>query len=143
MGLYEQDFYGWVQQQAALLKAGKLDELDTEHLLEEIEGMGKSEERGIESRLIALLAHLLKWQWQPDLRGKSWEATIRVQRHDIGKVLAKNPSLKSKVPDLFVEAYGSARLEAGYQTGYTEVAFPEGCPYTLEQALDPEFWPET
>ncbi|WP_338070450.1 DUF29 domain-containing protein [Bathymodiolus platifrons methanotrophic gill symbiont] len=74
---YNTDFYGWTQEQAALLKAGRLSDLDIDNLLEEVETMGRSEKRELDSRLTVLLIHLLKWQYQPVRRGRSGQLTIR------------------------------------------------------------------
>ena len=78
--LHEQDFYAWTQEQAALLKFGRLAELDVQHLIEELENMGASEKRELISRLEILLIHLLKWQYQPALQSRSWLLTIEEQR---------------------------------------------------------------
>ena len=81
--LHESDFYRWTHEQAALLRERRLDELDTEHLIEELWDMGASQERELESRLAVLLAHLLEWRFQLERRGKSWWATIKEQRFRI------------------------------------------------------------
>ena len=95
--LYDRDFFEWTQCNAALLRAGQLDQADIEHIAEEIEDMGKSQRRALESRLEVLLAHLLKWRFQPDYRGPSWEATIELQRHKLAKLLKEMPDRKSVV----------------------------------------------
>lgn len=140
--LYETDFYGWTQQQATLLKDGRLTDLDVMHLMEEIEFMGGSERRELESRLEVLFMHLLKWKFQPSHQGKSWELTIKEQRRKISRHLEKNPSLKSKMPEIVQEAYGDAMLSAARETGFDENLFPEKMPWTLQQALDADFLPE-
>lgn len=84
---YDTDFYLWTQQQATLLRQGHFSELDTTHLVDEIEDMGRSEKRELENRLIVLLVHLLKWRFQPDRRGNSWSATMKRQRLDIEDLL--------------------------------------------------------
>jgi Domain of unknown function DUF29 len=112
MSIYHHDFYTWTHEQAALLKEGRLDELDIEHLIEELEDIGTSRERELENRLGILLAHLLKWQYQPERRSRSWEATIKEQRRRIERVLRKNPGLKSYLDEAFENAYGDARLIA-------------------------------
>jgi hypothetical protein len=140
-GLYEQDFYAWANEQAGLLRAGKLSEADIEHIAEEIESMGKGEKRELASRLTVLLLHLLKWQYQPGRRGASWQATIRVQRRDLAVHMADNPSLKSLLPQVIGQAYGSAIIEAGVETGLLETTFPTVCPWSFEQISDPDFWP--
>ncbi|HLB99535.1 MAG TPA: DUF29 domain-containing protein, partial [Acetobacteraceae bacterium] len=92
--LYDRDFYAWANEQAALLRAGRLAEADLENIAEEIESMGRSEKRELNSRLRVLLMHLLKWRHQPMLRSKRWSNTIAAQRDDIVDHLADNPSLK-------------------------------------------------
>ena len=141
---YDRDFYGWTQEQAALLRTGQLAELDTEHLIEEIESMGRSERRQMTHRLELLLMHLLKWHYQPEHReidGKSWLRTIREQRRKIPKLIRDNPSLKSLLDECIKDAYEDARFAASDETSLLVSIFPELCPYTLEQILDLEFLP--
>lgn len=140
--LYEQDFYAWANQQAALLRAGEFAAADMESIAEEIESMGKTELRELESRLSVLLLHLLKWRRQPKGRGSSWEATIRVQRRDIARHMGRNPSLKPKLPDSLDYSYENAVIEAASETGLAEETFPAVCPWTYEQIVDPDFWPQ-
>lgn len=142
MSLYDSDFYAWANQQAALLRAGKLNAADIEHIAEEIESMGRSEKRELISRLAVLLMHLLKWHVQPTLRGNSWRATIKIQRRELERHLADNPSLKSKLPDIIAGAYGDAVLLAMRETGLAESTFPAVCPWSFEQMMDPDFWPD-
>lgn len=140
---YETDFYAWThQQQAELLRQGRLGELDTEHLIEELGDMGASRESELESRLGVLLAHLLKWQFQPERRGSRWEATMREQRRRVARLLRKNPSLKAVQDEAFVNAYGDARLIAMRETGLSHELFPAQCPYGWEQMLDDSYWPD-
>jgi hypothetical protein len=96
---YEQDIVAWASEQAALLRAGKLSAIDIEHIAEEIEDVGKSEQRELASRMSVLLAHLLKWQFQPSRRSKSWQFTIRTQRKETAYVLNEAPSLRGKFND--------------------------------------------
>ena len=142
MTLYEQDFYQWTQQQAGLLKAGRWREIDREHLVEEIETMGRSERAQLETRLGLLLMHLLKWQYQPKLRSRSWLATIKEQRRRVGRLIDRNPSLTHVLGESLAIAYGDAVLMAEEETGISEEAFPAQCPYTLEEVLDSKFLPE-
>lgn len=139
--LYDQDFYGWANQQARLLRAGKLSEADLEHIAEEIESMGKTEKRELISRLAVLLLHLLKWEYQPVRRGSSWSRTIRVQRRDLTMHMKDNPSLKSVIPEAMENAYGNALIEAADETGFPESTFPSSCPWTFDQIMSAEFWP--
>jgi hypothetical protein len=100
MGIhYEKDFYAWTQEQANLIRQGKFNEIDTLHIIDEIESMGRSEKRALKSRLAVLLMHLLKWQYQPTFRGVSWTITIRNQRWEIAELLEDNPSLQHWVTD--------------------------------------------
>ena len=140
--LYDNDFYAWSNQQASLLRAGKLDQADLDNIAEEIESMGRTEKRELVSRLTVLVLHLLKWQFQPLLRSPSWRATIRVQRRDLTKHMADNPSLKSQVPDAVEWAYGNALVLAETETGLPEATFPATCPYEFGQMMDEGFWPE-
>ena len=141
--LYEQDFYAWANEQAALLRAGQLSAADIEHIAEEIESMGKTEKRELVSRLAVLLLHLLKWRYQPNLQGPSWRATIRIQRRDLARHMADNPSLKAKLPEAIEDAHGNAVLLAVAETGLPEATFPNECPWTFEQFMAEDFWPET
>lgn len=139
--LYDEDFYAWANEQAGLLRSGKLAAADIENIAEEIESMGKAEKRELVSRLSILLLHRLKWEFQPGLRRPSWQATIKVQRFDLADHLADNPSLKAALPDALVKAYRKALVEAGAETGLPEETFPALCPWSYEQMVD-DFWPE-
>lgn len=138
---YRQDYHGWALHNAHLLRQGRLNEIDLDNIAEELEDMGASKERELESRLGILLAHLLKWVYQPERRGNSWRATIEEQRRRVARLLHKNPSLKSKLGEVFEEAYGDARLIAMRETGMDKTVFPPASPFSLQQALDDDFWP--
>jgi hypothetical protein len=139
--LYDQDFYAWANEQAGLLRDGRLSEADVDHIAEEIDSLGKAEKRELASRLTVLLHQLLKWQYQPHRAGASWQATIRVQRRDLTVHMADNPSLKSMLPQAVEQAYGNPVIEAGADTGLPDATFPPSCPWTYEQMMDPHFWP--
>ena len=140
--LYDRDFYAWTLKNAELIRQGRLSEIDAEHVAEELETMGRSERRELINRLAVLLAHLLKWQSQPNRRGRSWQLTVKEQRRQTARVLADNPSLKSMANELLAEAYGDAVIKAAKETGLDESAFPQNCPFAWDDALDSEFWPE-
>lgn len=140
--LYDDDFYGWSQEQANLLRTKRFNELDAENLLEEIEAMGRSERRELESRLEKLLSHLLKWQYQPSRRGKSWLLTIKEQRRKFVDCLNENPSLRNKKEKRLIIVYQYARLSAEKETNLSESVFPDQCPWTFDQIMDNEFFPE-
>ena len=147
--LYDQDLYAWVQEQATLLRTGKLHELDLEHLIEEIEGVGHSQRDALASHLLILLTHLLKLtiaaeRLPQDLAraGRGWRTTCRTQRRLLAKRLRRNPSLRPAVLEECAEAYEIARDEAATALGVDEASVPLPCPWTPEQVLDQEFWPE-
>lgn len=140
---YDTDIIAWANEQAALLRAGSLSALDVEHIAEEIEDVGKSEQRELLSRMTGLLAHLLKWHLQPTHRGTSWEATIRAQRNGIARRIVKTPSLKTSLDDAewLAEAWDDAVAEAAKETDLELSAFPVACPWTVAEIRDPLFFP--
>ncbi|MCG1041765.1 DUF29 domain-containing protein [Mycetohabitans sp. B8] len=139
---YDEDVIAWANEQAALLRAGKLSAIDIEHIAEEIEDVGKSEQRELANRMAVLLAHLLKWQYQPERRGSSWQATIREQRRAIEVVLRKTPSLKNSLndPEWITGVWADAKSKAIEETGLD--VFPEDYPWSMEKALDSTFFPD-
>jgi hypothetical protein len=140
--LYNLDFYGWTQEQAKLLQEGKWDCLDIPNLVEEIESLGRRERQELENRLGVLLGHLLKWEFQPENRSKSWVATIREQRRGILRLLKESPSLKPFIPEALENAYKDALDLAVRETSLDYENFPEECSYVLEQVLEDNFFPE-
>jgi hypothetical protein len=141
--LYEADFYEWTQQQARLLRERRFDDLDLENLIDEVESVGRSDKRQIESRLEVLLAHLLKWKYQPGGRGGGgWIGTIFEQRGRVHRLLKDSPSLRQFYRESVPGMYLAARLRAARESGIAFGLFPEECPFTPEQVLDLEFFPE-
>lgn len=140
---YETDFFGWIQQQASLLRTGRLLEVDRDNLLEELETMGRSEKRELESRMTVLIMHLLKWQFQPHLQGKSWLLTIKNQRKALAKALKDSPSLVRFLnDDNWLQAvWTDAVDDAVIETGYTEDMFPPSPIWEVAQILDESFFP--
>jgi hypothetical protein len=140
MHTYEQDIVAWAREQAGLLRAGRFDALDIEHLAEEIEDVGKSEQRELESWMAVLVAHLLKWRFQPERRGNSWRNTIRAQRKGVERRLKKTPSLKADLNDAdwWEAVWDDAVARVGQETG---LDFPESPLWTPEQSLQPDFFP--
>jgi hypothetical protein len=137
--LYETDFYAWTVEQSKLLKEGDFKHLDIPNLVEEIESLGKQERRELESRLGILIGHLLKWDYQPDKRSKSWRATIREQRRAAQKLISQNPSLKPYLSEAIADAYESGLDLVIKETPLDYEDLPESCPYTSEQLFDPDF----
>ena len=143
-GLYDTDFYAWTQEQAALLRDQKAQALDYANLAEEVESLGKIQQYALESRLEVVLTHLLKWRYRPTLPDarRGWRLTIREQRRRLARLLHQNPSLHPTVPAVVAESYAHARLMALDETEEPSTTFPETCPWTPEQVLEAEFWPE-
>lgn len=144
--LYDSDFFAWTQDQASRLRRLATErsnvDLDLENLAEEIESMGRSEQRELINRLSVLMLHLLTWRFQPNLRGASWKATIAVQRADLSDLLLDSPGLKSKLGESIGRAYGRAVIKAIGETGLPEDTFPPDCPWAFEQMMDSSFLPE-
>ena len=140
--LYETDFYAWTQEQARLLRERRWADLDLDNLIDEVESVGRSDKRQIESRLEVLIAHLLKWHFQPGRRGDSWIDTIFEQRGRIQNLIEDSPSLRTFFREQVSDRYRAARLLAAKETGLALGLFPVECPFTPEQVLDLEFFPE-
>ncbi len=148
--LYQTDYAQWALRNAELLRSGRFAELDIEHLLEELSDMSKSDRRELHSRLLVLIAHLLKWQFQyqtladrwREFDGRSWRASIIEQRNQIAGLLKQSPGLKSVFDDSVVEVYGDALTLAHKETRLPLTTFPATCPYSMAQLLDDEFYPD-
>jgi hypothetical protein len=138
---YEEDFALWSAEQAALLRAGKLDRLDIENVAEEVESLGKGQKHEIQSRLTVILTHLLKWQFQPDASSRSWISSIAMARIEIARVLEDSPSLAQYPLSVLERSYRNARKVALLETKLPPETLPMGCPYSVEQVLDDDFWP--
>ncbi|MDK4563542.1 DUF29 domain-containing protein [Kingella kingae] len=139
---YENDFAAWAFQQAGLMRAGKLNHLDLLNLIEEMESMGRSEHRQLESRLSVLIGHLLKWKYQPERQGNSWRRTINAQRKSVMKLLKDSPSLKAHFDDeeWLNDVWDSAVTLAMSETDLD--IFPEQPIWTIAKILDNDFLPE-
>jgi len=139
--LYDTDFYAWTQHQAALLRAEEFEAVDWNNLIEEIDSLGKSQRQEVRSRLTILIMHLLKLQYQPARRTRSWRTTISTQRADLEPLLTDNPTLRAHLALLIAEAYPIAVKKAAAETGLDKQTFPVECPWPAAQLLDEEFWP--
>jgi hypothetical protein len=139
---YEGDFYAWTQYQAQTLRELRPNSIDWENIAEEIETLGRSQRSEIRSRLTVALIHLLKWAYQPDKRSNSWKASILGARSEILDELADSPSLKRYPGQVIARQYRLARLEASGDTSLDLELFPETCPFTIEQILDLDFYPD-
>jgi Domain of unknown function DUF29 len=140
--LYEADFFAWTQEQARLLRERRFDDLDLDNLVDEVESVGSSEKREIRNRLKVLLAHLLKWKFQPGMRGNSWRRTIREQRDSLADIIESSPSLRSYLLKAVHTAYVGATVAASEETGLAIGIFPEENPFSPDEMLDLEFFPE-
>jgi hypothetical protein len=138
---YDDDYYTWTKLQADALRRRSANELDWDLLSQELEALGKTEERELRSRYRVLLAHLLKWIVQPDRRTRSLENTIRTQRDEVDVHLTDNPGLKSIESEAFASAYRNARRDASTETDLDLKSFPETPPFTMDQAKDEAWWP--
>ncbi|MEH2176028.1 DUF29 domain-containing protein [Nostoc sp.] len=139
---YKADFNLWIQQTAQLLRSHRWQEVDVENLIEEVEGLGKSERRAIASQLTRLLLHLLKWQYQLQRRSDSWLDSITDSRTQIELAIEDSPSLNSYPTEQLEESYQRARRQAAKQTGILISVFPEECLYSVELVLDEDWLPE-
>lgn len=140
-----EDYYGWALNAAQRARAGLLTPQELEQVAEELEDIAKSERRELKNRLSVLLAHLLKWKYQPDQISRSWEATITEQRLEIKDLLEENPSLKPEVKNTLGKSYKVGTQKAIQDTRDCSIDFPstfEETGWALEQVLDMEFYPE-
>lgn len=136
--LYDRDFYAWANEQAGLLREGRLSGADVANIAEEIETLGRNEKRELRSRLNLLFLHLLKWRHQPARRSRSWELSIANARNDLTELLTDSPSLQAILPEAVASAYRHAQLHAEQQTGLPAKTFPVECPWTFDQAMTEE-----
>jgi hypothetical protein len=136
------DFHAWALQTAEAIRARRFAGIDWDAVAEEVEDMGRSERRALESRLEVLLAHLIKWRFQPEARSSSWTGTIKEQRRKAQRLLSQNPSLRPRLPEIVADVYGSARAMAERDTGIDESTFPTPCPWSLGEILSESFLPD-
>lgn len=140
---YDEDFYAWSKDQASRLRAFRPADVDWENLAEEIESLGKSDRRSVQSDLKIVLVHLIKWKYQPQKRKSGWRSSINEHRDRIERIIQDSPSL-ARVPGQSLAAeYRKARLQALEDMKPTKGKVPESCPFTAEQVLDPSYWPKS
>jgi hypothetical protein len=141
MSTYETDFHDWLEAQVALLQAGQLARLDVPNLIEELESLARRERRELDHRLAALLAELLKWQYQPEHRCASWRWKINRQRWELALLLKDNPSLAKRLLEFLPDSYESASRVALEETGFLKSPFPAACAYSVAEIMDEGYWP--
>lgn len=139
---YAHDFFAWTAEQADRLRSAAPSGVDSPHIAEEIESMGKSDKRALRAQLKRLLVHLLKWKFQPTHRGASWTSSISNARFELEGIAADSPSLAKQVPTFVSEIYSQAAREAAGEMGVDVGQLPAECPFTLDQIHDDEFLPE-
>jgi Domain of unknown function DUF29 len=140
--LYERDFCLWVAEQVRLLKDGRLEQLDVINLIDEIEDLSISRKHAVTGNLVVILNHLLKHQFQPRRRSRSWLSSIAEHRRRLRKEFQHAPSLRGYAREQFEECYQDGRRQALIETGLAADALPSISPYTIEQTLDPEYLPD-
>ena len=133
--LYDQDEFGWMLQQAEMLRAGRLDEIDRHSLAEYLTDMARSKQAAFRSAMTVLLHHMLKVEMQPAKITRSWLLTISVQRQEIRFLIEGEPGMRQYLPDLYAKAYPAARENAAIETGIKISRFPTDNPWTMDQAL--------
>ena len=132
--LYEQDYGLWAEQMADLIAAGQFGELDIENLVEEVRDLSKRERDRLLSSMRLIVHHLLKWDYQPQKRSRSWQTTIQRERNNITFYLKDSPSLKRYLTDDWLsEVYINARLNAMKETG---LDLPDLCSYSIQDVLE-------
>ncbi|MYM68572.1 DUF29 family protein [Pseudoduganella sp. FT55W] len=140
--LYETDALIWTEHQIALLRTGQFDQLDLENIISELGYQERKDKREVESRIELLLHHLLKYQFQPTRSCNSWLRTIKTQRKHIAKVLKRMPSLRRNLDEYVADEYPGAIKDAAAETHLPRSTFPKEVPYTTDQILDEDFFPE-
>ena len=136
--LYSRDFYGWLVEQAEALRLRSANKIDWENLLEEVEGLARSERRELGSRLAVLIQHLLKWRFQPERRSRSWLVTIKEQRAKVVDILEESPSLQQHLPEILDKAYRTGLADAIAVIGQDLLVAKLEGPMTLESVMSEE-----
>ncbi|MUL34845.1 DUF29 domain-containing protein [Gloeocapsopsis dulcis] len=139
--LYDTDYGLWLASQIDSIRSHRWEELDIDNLIEELEGLNRSNERELESYLVIILTHLLKWEYQPQARSGSWKGSIFNGRKRIARLFKQQPSLRPRVPEFLPEAYADSIEVARLETGLPADVFPAECSYSPSQILDIEFLP--
>jgi len=132
--LYEVDETAWLEATAALIRQGRFAEVERETLAEYLTDMAKRDRREMFSRLVMLLSHLLKWEYQPKGRSRSWRGTFVEQQREL-RLLLESGTLRNHAAAVFTDAYADARKQAAAETGLARDAFPQECGWDLDGAL--------
>ena len=129
--LYDLDETAWLERSAQLIQAKRLRDLDYAHLQEFLLDMARRDKRDVSNRLRQLLIHLIKWQFQPRRRSRSWKASIINQRTELGDLLASK-TLTKHAKETLAKLYGQAVEQAAAETGLDKELFPEECPFSFD-----------
>lgn len=140
--LYERDYHLWVEKTVQILQDKNFKDLDIPNLIEEISDMGRSEKKALKSNSRILLMHLLKWKYQPNKRSKSWKSSIIEHRKRIRDSFQDSPSLKVYFADNFCLCYEDAKELAAAETGLLIETFPNSCPFSQQDTLKSDYFPE-
>ncbi len=132
--LYLEDETAWLETMADLIGAGAVADLDFDHLREYLLDMARRDCREVESRLVVLLMHLLKWEHQPGQRSRGWHATIAEQQQELRR-LAGRGVLRDHAQANLTDLHPDAVARAAAETGLEPDAFPAVCAFTFESAL--------
>ena len=132
--LYEQDETAWLEAMSALAAEGRFADMDHPNLSEYLADMAKRDRREVFSRLVVLLAHLLKWEFQPDRRSGAWRGTIREQRRELRQLL-ESGTLRNHAIAVLADTYAEARRQAAEETELDPSAFPLENPWGLDEAV--------
>ena len=140
---YQDDLYGWVQEQVALLRDGCLAGIDAENVAEELSDVAWLQKDRLEEAITVLTHHLLKWDRRPKRRTRSWGLKIRSQRRAISRLLARNPGLQPHLSAAIEIGYGYGRRRALGDLDLPDGALPEICPYSFDEMMGREIAVET
>jgi hypothetical protein len=132
--LFADDETAWLDRMSELVRQRRLDELDLDNLTEYLTDMARRDRREVKSRLVILLTHRLKWEFQPERRSRSWRATIIAQRQELAE-LAGTGVLLAHAEAVLAESYANAVELAVAETGLVRETFPARCPYSVGQLL--------
>ena len=130
----EVDETAWLEHTAELIRSGRFDQVDAATLAEFLSDLAKRDRREVLSRLVILLAHRLKWEYQQDRRSGSWRGTILEQQRELRQLLDSG-TLRNHAVAVFAEAYADARKEAAADSGLARAKFPEESPWNMDDAL--------
>ena len=138
--LYATDFVEWTARTAELLREGRFDEIDLEHLAEEVEGLGKRDRSAVRPQMRRVLKHMIKQKIQPERDGPSWRGSIEDGRLKINDELKDSPSLRrfldANLQEFYRSAVTAALIETGLEERASDLDIPERCPWSVADLLD-------